>query len=130
MLRLRPGRITSCYPASVGARLIANEFSEEVPPEQVRLLMERRLTNEEVVDKRAALLGELEALCGHFPMDRAVCIMASMFPAYCALLRQSSGNDTNVNDPERLREFAIGVLDDDFWAEIEKAIEDALAKPH
>ena len=92
--------------------------------------MERRLTNEEVVNKRAALLGELEALCGHFPMDRAVYIMASMFPAYCTLLRQSSGNDANFNDPESLREFAIGVLDDDIWAGIEKEIEDALAKPH
>ena len=111
----------------LSARLLTAKLGMNVRPDQVNLVIERTATTEEVADRRAALLQELEELCGDFPMDRAVYIMASLFPAYREHLNPPA-NSEMFSNAERLREYAIDVLDDEFWAEIEEALDLALAK--
>ena len=123
---LQPDQVAPAI-RELGARLLTEELGENVRPEQVRLLIERTATNEEIADRRAVLLQELEELCGHFPLERAIYIMASLFSAYREHLN-APANSEMFSTPERLREFAIDVLDDDFWAEYEDAIATALAK--
>ena len=106
--------------AKLAARLISHEFGETVSPEQVELTISRSATNDEVTSCRDKLFGHVEVLCQHFTYERALFVAATLFPA----VRQSFydngiGDPGALRDPEVLRNFAIAILDDELWAELE-----------
>ncbi len=106
----------------LGARLVAEHIGEAVSPDQIRLVIEQQAPGSDISLRRAELLQQLEALCGHFRYDRAIVIAASLFPAIREQLVRDFGLKW-ARDPEQLRRFAVGCLDDDAWAEFEDALE-------
>ncbi len=102
----------------LGARLVADHIGESVSPEQITLSIERSPTSSDAALSRGHLLQQVEELCEHFDYSRALMVAASLFPA----LRDRLAQETNREiDPERLRKLAIASLDDEWWAEFDRA---------
>lgn len=102
----------------LGARLVAEHIGEAVSPDQIRLVIDQQAPGFDISLSRAEFLQQVETLCGHFRYDRAIVIAASLFPA----IREQLVNDFGlqwVRNPDQLRRFAVGCLDDKAWAEFE-----------
>ncbi len=106
----------------LAVRLIEQEFGEAVRPEHVSLTLSRTPKNDELTSCRAAFLERFEELCGHFSDDRTLFVVASAVPAFRQRCYESGvGDPYLLEDPDRLRRFAIAFLDDEVWAKFEAA---------
>ncbi len=105
----------------LGARLVAERIGEAVSPDQIQLVFDHPAPGSDISSSRAELFQQVETLCGHFRYDRAIVIAASLFPAIRERLVEEFGLKW-ARDPEQLRRFAVGCLDDDAWAEFEEAL--------
>ena len=111
----------------LAARLLEQEFGEPVRLEEVSLTLSKVATNEELTSCRAKLLEHLENLCGHFSYDRCLYIAATLFPEFRTAL-DDSVDAAVFRDPELLRRFAIAILDDETWAQVEAGAKAAAAE--
>jgi hypothetical protein len=102
------------------ARALAEELGHPVAPHQVRFMIQKR-ENVTTAEVRAQLLQELEELCGDFPMERAIYIIASLFPAFREWY-DAMEQIPLFKDSDRLRDIAVSMLDDEFWHESEQII--------
>ena len=102
----------------LAARLLEQELGEPVRLEQVSLTLSKVATNDELTSCRAKLLEHLENLCGHFSYSRCLYIAATLFPEFRTAL-DDSVDAAVIRDPELLRRFAIAILDDETWAQVE-----------
>ncbi|MBU2580127.1 MAG: AlpA family phage regulatory protein [Alphaproteobacteria bacterium] len=98
----------------LAARMLSTNLDRDVSPDQIRLFVERRATNEEATCARAEFLERFEVLCGGFEHDRALLVAASVFPAIREQLCADGASEI-FHAPERLRDLAIDALDDDLW---------------
>ena len=111
----------------LAARLLEQELGEAVRPDQVSLTLSRNATNDELTSCRAKLLEHLEDLCGHFSYSRSLYIAATLFPEFRTAL-DDSVDAAVIRDPELLRRFAIAILDDETWAQVEAGAKAAAAE--
>ena len=118
--KLNPAQLVPTM-RELGARLVQDTFGETVTPDTIGIHIVRQASEEEVIDCRARFLERLEELCGHFGYQRALHIAASIFPAIRAEL-SVDGKFSAFRDADQLREFCVAALDDEQWADLEKAI--------
>jgi predicted DNA-binding transcriptional regulator AlpA len=119
--KLKPEQLAPTM-RDLAARMVAEKVGEPVRPEQITLHIQRKGDggSEEIVSVRGELFGWVEDLCRHFTRERALYVAASCFPAIHKQLLKSGFLSEELRDPELLREFATDILDDEYWAEIEK----------